>query len=126
EGRISTLKRSYGWNRSLMDGVGGAEVWCGYGILAHNSVKISGLIGDDHHPTSASTSPPSPPPPPRLDHPRGPRHRQGFGSPPESRIPLVRRAPPSPRKAKSRQGGRRERHCGTERRRTTRQLRSRR
>jgi len=69
EGRISALKRSYGWNRSLMDGVGGAEVWCGYGILAHNSVKISGLMDDNHHQTSASTSPPSPPPPPATRPP---------------------------------------------------------
>jgi IS5 family transposase len=44
EGRVSALKRSYGWNRSLMDGLAGTQTWCGYGIFAHNAVKISGLI----------------------------------------------------------------------------------
>lgn len=49
EGRISSLKRSYGWNRTLLDGVGGAGTWCGLGVLAHNAVKIAGLIGDHDH-----------------------------------------------------------------------------
>jgi IS5 family transposase len=40
EGRISALKRNYGWNRTLMDGLAGAQTWCGYGIFAHNTVKI--------------------------------------------------------------------------------------
>jgi IS5 family transposase len=44
EGRISSLKRDFGWGRSLMDGVGGTRAWCGYGIFANNSIKISGLI----------------------------------------------------------------------------------
>jgi IS5 family transposase len=46
EGRISALKRGYGWDRSLMDGLDGTKTWCGYGVLAHNSVKISGLIAE--------------------------------------------------------------------------------
>jgi IS5 family transposase len=41
EGRISHLKHRYGWDRTLMDG---ARIWCGQGVLAHNLVKISGLI----------------------------------------------------------------------------------
>jgi IS5 family transposase len=44
EGRISHLKHGYGWDRTLLVGIGGVGVWCGLGILAHNSVKISGLI----------------------------------------------------------------------------------
>jgi len=44
EGRISALKRNWGWSRSLMDGVAGTETWCGYGVFAHNATKISGLV----------------------------------------------------------------------------------
>jgi IS5 family transposase len=43
EGRISYLKRSYGWNRARLDGREGAGIWCGHGVLAHNLVKISAL-----------------------------------------------------------------------------------
>jgi transposase, IS5 family len=45
EGRISYLKRSYGWDRTLLDGKNGAAIWCGHGIFAHNRVKISALAG---------------------------------------------------------------------------------
>jgi IS5 family transposase len=44
EGRISHLKHTYAWDRTLLDGIGGAQTWCGFGVLAHNSVKISGLL----------------------------------------------------------------------------------
>jgi len=43
EGRISTLKRGYGWDRTRLDGTEGARTWAGYGVLAHNLVKISTL-----------------------------------------------------------------------------------
>jgi IS5 family transposase len=43
EGRISTLKRGYGWDRTRIDGTEGARAWVGYGVLAHNLVKISTL-----------------------------------------------------------------------------------
>jgi transposase, IS5 family len=43
EGPISTLKRQYGWDRTGLDGTEGARTWAGYGILAHNLVKISTL-----------------------------------------------------------------------------------
>ncbi len=43
EGRISTLKRQYGWDRTRLDGTAGARTWTGYGILAHNLVKIAAL-----------------------------------------------------------------------------------
>jgi transposase, IS5 family len=44
EGRISHLKHRDGWDRTLMDGIDGARSWCGQGVLAHNLVKISGLL----------------------------------------------------------------------------------
>jgi len=43
EGRISTLKRGYGWDRTRLDGLAGARIWTGHGILAHNMVKIADL-----------------------------------------------------------------------------------
>jgi IS5 family transposase len=45
EGRISTLKRAYGWDRTRIDSTEGARTWTGHGILAHNLVKISALAG---------------------------------------------------------------------------------
>jgi transposase, IS5 family len=75
EGRISHLKHGYGWGRTLLVGIGGAQVWCGLGILAHNSVKISRLVDakatrkpalttTDRVPGPAVTG--LPPPPPSL------------------------------------------------------------
>ena len=43
EGRISYLKRGYGWDRTRLDGRNGAAIWCGHGVFAHNLVKISAL-----------------------------------------------------------------------------------
>jgi IS5 family transposase len=43
EGRISHLKHAYGWDRTRLDGKDGAAIWCGYGVLAHNLVKIGAL-----------------------------------------------------------------------------------
>ena len=43
EGRISTLKRGYGWDRSRIDTLEGARTWVGHGVLAHNLVKIASL-----------------------------------------------------------------------------------
>jgi IS5 family transposase len=43
EGRISTLKRGYGWDRTRIDGTQGARIWTGHGVLTHNLVKISAL-----------------------------------------------------------------------------------
>ncbi|MGC8626987.1 MAG: hypothetical protein ACP5VR_05405, partial [Acidimicrobiales bacterium] len=31
------------WARSLTDGAPGAATWCGWGIFAHNSVKLAHL-----------------------------------------------------------------------------------
>jgi transposase, IS5 family len=41
EGRISTLKRGYGWDRSRTDTLEGARTWVGHGVLIHNLVKIA-------------------------------------------------------------------------------------
>jgi IS5 family transposase len=43
EGRISYLKRGYGWDRTRLDGRHGAAIWCGHGVFAHNLVKIAAL-----------------------------------------------------------------------------------
>jgi transposase, IS5 family len=43
EGRISYLKRGYGWDRTRLDRREGASIWCGHGVFAHNLVKIAAL-----------------------------------------------------------------------------------
>ena len=43
EGRISTLKRGYGWDRTRLDGLEGAKTWTGQGIFTHNLIKIAAL-----------------------------------------------------------------------------------
>jgi IS5 family transposase len=44
EGRISCLKRDFGWNRTRNDGLEGARTWCGHGVFNHNLVKIAALL----------------------------------------------------------------------------------
>ena len=58
EARISCLKRDFGWRRSLFEGISGTQTWCGWGVLAHNSVKIAALA-------QAAAPTPTPPAPPR-------------------------------------------------------------
>jgi transposase, IS5 family len=48
EARVASLKRDWGWSRTLKDGEAGAAVWCGWGVLAHNSIKIARLNVDPH------------------------------------------------------------------------------
>ncbi len=43
EGRISYLKRGYGWDRTRLDNRHGAAIWCGHGVFARNLVKIAAL-----------------------------------------------------------------------------------
>src|SRR5258708_5268013 len=43
EGRISYLKRGYGWGRTRLDGRHGAAIWCGHAVFAHHLVKIAAL-----------------------------------------------------------------------------------
>jgi IS5 family transposase len=45
EGRISCLKRDFGWARTRIDGLDGARTWCGHGVFNHNLVKIAALMG---------------------------------------------------------------------------------
>lgn len=40
EGRISHLKRDWGWRRTRLRGHPGARIWCGHGVFAHNLVKL--------------------------------------------------------------------------------------
>jgi IS5 family transposase len=44
EGRIAFLKRRYGFDRTLLDGLPGTMTWCGMGVLTHNTVKIAALV----------------------------------------------------------------------------------
>ena len=48
EGRISYLKRGYGWDRTRLDGRHGAAIWCGHGVFACNLVKIGALAANQH------------------------------------------------------------------------------
>lgn len=43
EGRISHLKRNYGWDRTMIDTTEGARIWTGQGVFAHNLTKIATL-----------------------------------------------------------------------------------
>jgi len=43
EGRISHLKHRYDLDRTRLDGLSGARIWCGYGVLAHNLTKVTAL-----------------------------------------------------------------------------------
>jgi IS5 family transposase len=66
EGRISHLKHSWGWNRTLIDGIDGARIWCGWGVLAHNATKIAALVDERERRTTAqpdARAPCRPPPP---------------------------------------------------------------
>jgi IS5 family transposase len=44
EGRVSQLKHHFGWARTLMDSIDGAQIWCGLGVFAHNLAKLGGLL----------------------------------------------------------------------------------
>jgi IS5 family transposase len=61
EGRIAVLKHRYGWARSLMDGTAGAATWCGWGVFAHNSLKLAHLAATKGGATRASRRPKAPP-----------------------------------------------------------------
>ena len=67
EGRISYLKRRYGLDRTLFDTLAGAQTWCGLGVLAHNTVKIAGLIQTRQTHTTTPTR--AAPPPARAPAP---------------------------------------------------------
>jgi IS5 family transposase len=77
EGRISHLKHTYGWNRTLIDGLAGAQTWCGLGVLAHNAVKIADLI----EPNRRSA------PPKKTPTHRTSSHRRASADPPPQPAP---------------------------------------
>lgn len=72
EARIFCLKRDHGWRRTLTDGISGAQTWCGWGVLAHNATKISGLIEATRIPATVN-SPATTPPVPQGTRPPGGR-----------------------------------------------------
>lgn len=41
EGRVSHLKRDWQWRRTRLRGHPGARIWCAFGVLAHNLVKLT-------------------------------------------------------------------------------------
>ena len=43
EGRVSSLKRQYGWDRTRIDSLQGARTWTGQGIFTNNLIKIATL-----------------------------------------------------------------------------------
>ena len=62
EGKIAVLKQpATGWARSLMDGTPGAATWCGWGIFAHNSVKLAHLAATKGTTAPGAAPPPTPP-----------------------------------------------------------------
>jgi len=75
EARISHLKRDYGWARSRVDGIAGAQTWCGWGVLAHNATKVAGLINVDVKDNKASRPRAETPISADGSHPPGRRRR---------------------------------------------------
>lgn len=63
EGRISALKHNWGWQRTLIDGIDGAGIWCGWGVAAHNSFKIATLTATTSRAPRDVEPTPSPRPP---------------------------------------------------------------
>ena len=43
EGRVSSLKRQYGWDRTRIDSLEGARTWTGQGVFTNNLIKIATL-----------------------------------------------------------------------------------
>jgi len=72
EGRISHLKHGAGWDRTLLDGIDGAQTWCGLGVLAQNGVKIARLIDAKAAKHSQSSDLRRPPEPTATGPPPGP------------------------------------------------------
>jgi IS5 family transposase len=75
EGRISYLKRRFGWDRTLLATLDGAETWCGLGVFTHNTGKIAGLVAaaaTPDRPAPATKPRPAPAPPRRGTRPPPP------------------------------------------------------
>ena len=79
EGRISYLKRRFGWDRTLLATLDGAQTWCGLGVFTHNTGKIAGLV-------AAATTPDRPEPATKPGPAPAPQ-RRGTGPPAQPPIP---------------------------------------
>lgn len=44
EGRVSSLKHQYGWDRTRIDALEGARTWAGQGVFTNNLIKIATLV----------------------------------------------------------------------------------
>jgi IS5 family transposase len=76
EGRISHLKHFWGFDRTLLDGIAGATIWCGWGVLGHNTAKIAVGQAKIDEPTPARPKrPPSKPTGTGPPTGRSPTHR---------------------------------------------------
>lgn len=71
EGRISHLKHNFGFERTMLDGIGGATTWCGWGLLAHNSTKIVVLLEENNDGSAQSKQCRPPDQPPATGPPTG-------------------------------------------------------
>ena len=91
EGRISYLKHSWGWERTMLDGIDGTRSWCGWGVLAHNATKIAVLINEREQSIRLPLLRPSNERGPPTDH-RDARRRCRTLCPPDLALPLSCRA----------------------------------
>ena len=115
EGRISYLKRRYGLDRTLLDGLTGARTWCGLGVLSHNTVKIATLVqarrtgAAGHLDSRGRTGPTAARPPPDHTMParRRPGHRVTHSSPSPRNDPRCSQSDPACPNRPSHTGGNR-------------------
>ena len=74
EGRISYLKRRFGWDRTLLDGLDGAQTWCGLGRLHPQHRQDRQPDRGGHHARPARAARPSPRPAPAPTTGAAPDH----------------------------------------------------
>jgi hypothetical protein len=57
-------KHAFGLERTVLDGIDGASTCCGWGVLAHNSVKIATLVEENNDKSAQRQAcrPPAQPP----------------------------------------------------------------
>ncbi len=93
EGRIAHLKRSWGWERTMLDGIDGARTWCGWGVLAHNATKIAVLIEEQEIKAGPSPCDRSKAAGPPSRHPPPLKNRAALSSPAYPLAPSVQKRP---------------------------------
>jgi len=89
EGRIAFLKRRYGFDRTLLDGLPGTMTWCGMGVLTHNTVKIAALV-QAAAATTTYTGPVATPTDPRPRPGASPRPAPGSRAGPRKPVTAAR------------------------------------